>query len=206
VTFTATVTDDCGTKANDVTVEAVPQQNNFSMGPVSFNAVQMTPTKVAVSGSVLVFNVTSSPAVLGIKVTGVDACGDKGSHTAQVQVTDATPPTITASVSPTMLWPPNHELVDILANATVHDNCPGVSYVLSSITSSEPDNGLGDGDTVGDIQDASFGTADTTFRLRAERSGNGLGRTYTITYTATDASQNQASAQAVVLVPHDKKP
>ena len=88
----------------------------------------------------------------------------------------------------------------------VHDNCPGVSYVLTSITSSEPDNGLGDGDTVGDIQDASFGTADTAFKLRAERSGPGPGRIYTVTYTATDASANSTAAQAIVTVPHNKKP
>src|SRR5438876_4216924 len=35
---------------------------------------------------------------------------------------------------------------------------------------------LGDGDTANDIQDASFGTADTQFQLRSERQGIGGGR------------------------------
>jgi len=206
VTFSASVTDDCGTEANAVTVDALPQQNNFTVGPVSFNAVQVDAAKVAVTGSVLVSNLTSSPAVLGIKVTGVDACGDKGSKTAQVQVADTTPPTITASVMPSILWPPNHSLRDIVANVSVQDNCPNVGFVLSSIVSNEPDNGVGDGNTVNDVQGAAFGTADTAFQLRAERSGVGDGRTYTVTYTATDGSQNQTLAQAVVTVPHSKKP
>lgn len=205
VTFTATVTDDCGTNTGDVTVDAIKQQNNFSTGPVNFNAVQVDPKKVSVTGSVLVSNVSSSPAVLNIKVSGKDACGDIGSQTSQAQVFDKTPPTINVSVAPTLLWPANHKMQDITANVTVQDNCPGAGYVLTSVTSSEPDDGLGDGDTPNDIQGASLGTPDTAFALRAERSGSGPGRIYTVTYTATDASSSQTSAQAIVTVPHDKK-
>jgi hypothetical protein len=75
---------------------------------------------------------------------------------------------------------------------------------LVSITSNEPDNGTGDGDTTGDIQGASVGTADGTFALRAERSGSGGGRVYTIVYRATDASGNAGTATGYVRVPHDK--
>jgi endo-1,4-beta-xylanase len=74
---------------------------------------------------------------------------------------------------------------------------------LVSITSNEPDNGLGDGDTGGDIQGAAFGTDDREFFLRAERGGVGAGRTYTVTYSATDGSGNSTVRQAVVVVPHD---
>jgi len=73
--------------------------------------------------------------------------------------------------------------------------------VLTSITSNEPDNGLGDGDTANDIQGAAFGTADFSFLLRSERSGAGTGRIYTVTYTVTDGSGNTASDSATVTIP-----
>jgi len=63
--------------------------------------------------------------------------------------------------------------------------------------------GSGDGNTTGDVQDASSGTPDTSVLLRAERSSEGAGRRYTLTYAVTDASGNAASALGVVTVPHD---
>jgi hypothetical protein len=94
--------------------------------------------------------------------------------------------------------------MDIGAVVTVKDICdPNASFVLTSITSNEPDNGLGDGDTAADIQGADFGTADTSFKLRSERSGIGTGRVYTIVYTASDKSGNTQTAIVHVLVPHN---
>jgi hypothetical protein len=121
-----------------------------------------------------------------------------------VTVNDNEYPTITLSVSPTELWPPNHSLVTITADVVTSDNCEGYTYVLESITSSEADNGLGDGDTENDIQNAEFGTSDLSFDVRAERAGNGVGRTYTITYKVIDASGNETFATAYVFVPKSK--
>jgi hypothetical protein len=167
---------------------------------------QVDPTTVAVSGSVLVSDLTSSPAVLNLTVTGADACGHAGSDTVQVQVVDTTPPEIDVSVSPDLLWPPNHTMRNVTATVTATDNCPGVNYVLSAVTSSEPDNGLGDGDTENDIQNAAIGTPDTSVDLRAERDGRGSGRFYLLWYTATDGSGNTAEDSATVTVPHSQKP
>ena len=129
----------------------------------------------------------------------------QSSCVATVTVVDTKPPTINGSVSPTVLWPPNHKLVTINAAVAVTDICdPAPSFVLTSITSNEPDNGTGDGDTANDIQGAQYGTADTTFQLRAERAGNGHGRIYTITYTAKDKSGNTTPLQLEVKVPHDQ--
>ena len=77
------------------------------------------------------------------------------------------------------------------------------TVVLTSVTSDQPDNGGGDGDTADDIQDAAFGTLDRSFLLRAERTGtNPLGRAYTVTYTAVDASGNRTQRSVTVRVPH----
>jgi len=121
---------------------------------------------------------------------------------------DVTPPDISVTVSPDMLWPPNHKMVDIVATVTVSDVCDTApTVVLTNVTSDEPDDakGNGDGKTVNDIQGNDTGTEDYEFQLRAERAGKGDGRTYTITYTVTDASGNSADAIATVEVPHDRR-
>ena len=75
---------------------------------------------------------------------------------------------------------------------------------LVSITSNEPANSTGDGNTSPDIAGATFGTDDRSFQLRAERKGNGHGRVYTVTYSAQDASGNTAQQIATVTVAHDQ--
>jgi hypothetical protein len=137
-----------------------------------------------------------------LKVT--DDAGATDECSAVVTVLDVEAPEIDVVLSPDELWPPNHHLVDISAVVVAADSCSAVEVVLESITSNEPDNGEGDGNTVNDIQDADFGTADFDFVLRAERSGTGDGRVYTVVYSATDASGNTATATATVVVPHDQ--
>ncbi len=107
------------------------------------------------------------------------------------------------TVSPDTLWPANHKYVNVNATVTVSDNFdPSPVVELVSITSSEPDNGLGDGDFPNDIVIVD----DFNFKLRAERSGtNGEGRTYTITYRVTDACGNFAEQSVTVFVPFSQK-
>jgi hypothetical protein len=72
------------------------------------------------------------------------------------------------------------------------------------VSSNEPENGLGDGDTSPDWKI----TGNLTLNLRAERSGKGSGRIYTITVKCADADGNSSSGNVRVSVPHDqgKKP
>jgi len=72
---------------------------------------------------------------------------------------------------------------------------------LVSVTSNEPDNGLGDRDTPNDIPGWNVGTADTSGQLRAERSGKGTGRQYTLTYAADDLAGNRSTCTTAVIVP-----
>ena len=137
--------------------------------------------------------------------TAVDKAGNSSTATVGGINIDKTAPVISASVNPAALWPPNHKLVDVTATVVTSDATSGVEGVsLVSATSSEPDNGKGDGNTVDDIQGAEIGTEDYELQLRAERSGGGSGRTYTVTYEATDLAGNTATASATVTVPHDQ--
>ncbi len=133
----------------------------------------------------------------------IDAYAQADEDTTHVAVQDTTPPTLTLAVSPTTLKSPNHKLVKITASLTTSDTCDAAPIVkLLSITSNEPDNGLGDGDKPGDIDSAAFGTDDRSFELRNERGGVGTGRIYTITYESRDHSGNATVRQATVTVPH----
>jgi len=91
-----------------------------------------------------------------------------------------------------------------VADVTVTDNCPNPSFVLTSVTSNEPENDIGDGNTEPDIVGASTGTADTEFQLRSERMGPRSGRIYTIVYTASDNCGNTDVAEVEVRVEHDQ--
>jgi hypothetical protein len=126
----------------------------------------------------------------------------------KVTVNDAQAPVITTNVQTVTLWPPNHKyatvkVTDLVASAS--DNCDsGVdigSVRIDSVTSDEPDNSGGDGNTTNDIVIA----ADcASVQLRSERMGGGNGRVYTITLTVTDASGNVGTATATVTVPHSQ--
>ncbi len=118
---------------------------------------------------------------------------------------DNTPPSLSVALSPVMLWPPNHKLASIHATVTATDDSgDDPALTLVSVTSNEPDNESGDGNVPDDIQDAAVGTADFEFLLRSERAGPGTGRTYSVCYSATDASGNTASACGAVFVSHDQ--
>lgn len=136
-----------------------------------------------------------------ITLNATDEAGNTGSDDVTVEVVDTTPPEITATATPSALWPPNHKYVEVKINVTAFDICdPSPNITFVSITSNEPDNGLGDGNTVNDIVIID----DFTFSLRAERSGKGSGRIYTITYKATDVSGNYVMASVTVEVPHNQ--
>ncbi|MFC1799848.1 FlgD immunoglobulin-like domain containing protein, partial [Candidatus Eisenbacteria bacterium] len=134
-----------------------------------------------------------------------DWCGETDECVAWVDLVDITPPEIEVELSRYVLWPPNHKMATIIATVEATDNCdPDLAITLVSITSDEPDNGLGDGNTVDDIQGADFGTEDYEFQLRSERQGGGDGRVYTIVYRATDFAGNSTDNTVYVRVPHDQ--
>ena len=151
--------------------------------------------------------VTSSPAsgsffpvgTTTVVVTGQRLDGTSDTCSFTVRVNDTEPPAVSAAtVDKPSLWPPLHQMEAVTVNYTATDNC-GVNCTLS-VTSNEPINGLGDGDAAPDwvIVDAHH------VLLRAERSGKGNGRIYTITVTCVDGSGNTVVKTVTVQVPKNQ--
>ena len=190
---TVECSDHCGTPSGD------PQLAAFFAAVVATDvcddALEMTDTRPT----------CFTQGTTGVAFTATDDAGNAASCVSRVTVVDTTPPVIVVALNRDVLWPPNHKMADIVAAVTVSDICdPAPGFMLVSITSNEPENGLGDGDTPNDIQGAGFGTPDLAFQLRSERSGRGTGRIYTITYMGFDHSGNSTVVSVYVRVPHDK--
>jgi predicted phosphodiesterase len=114
------------------------------------------------------------------------------------------PPSLTAKTDKAVLWPPYHQMVPVVISTEAFDGS-AISPVISAVVSSnEPQNGLGDGDT---DQDWTTPVVDANGRislsLRAERGGLSTGRTYTVRVTATGPGGDTTTVPVQVLVPHD---
>ena len=132
-----------------------------------------------------------------VTCTANDAAGQAGTAAFTVQVQDTTAPIIgTVTPNPGSLWPPNHKMVNVTVVANATDLRTPPVCTIAGATSSEPDNGQGDGDTAGDIGPFSG----LGISLRAERGGKGSGRVYTLTVSCTDGI-NASTKTATVTVP-----
>jgi hypothetical protein len=150
---------------------------------------------------------SNAPAVFPLGTTTVtftatDDAGNSSTATTTVTIVDTTPPIINAvTANPSTLWPPNHKLRPVVLSVDVSDICDAhLDCSIISVSSNEPVDGLGDGDTAPDW----IITGNLTVNLRAERSGIGNGRVYTITVRCTDDSGNSSTKAAVVTVAHDQ--
>ena len=100
------------------------------------------------------------------------------------------------------LWPPNHKMTAVRIEAEaidLIDQAPSARIV--SVSSNEPVDRAGDGHTRSDWEI----TGPLTVNLRAERSGSGSGRAYTIVIEARDAAGNATRASVEVAVPLTKE-
>ena len=131
----------------------------------------------------------------------VDETSDDEVCASELTVTDAHAPIV--EVIDHSIWPPNHKMKEFaLADciAEVEDCDPHWTAVIDYVASDEPDEDIGDGNTVGDIEIL----ASDAFAVRSERQGGRNGRVYTVGFTVTDGSGNETEASCYVVVDHDR--
>jgi hypothetical protein len=131
-----------------------------------------------------------------------DDFGGWGLDSATITVNNINnPPDISnAHADVPVLWAPDHKLVPVHISG-VTDTENNATVTITGVKQDEPTNGLGDGDTA---IDAIISANHDSVQLRAERSGNGNGRVYTVCFTASDF-EGGSSGSVKVMVPKSKK-
>lgn len=131
-----------------------------------------------------------------------DGVNAPASASVALEIVDTSVPTLAPVLTPAILWPPNHDMINVSIDSHAADNS-GIVTVSATVSSNEPQNGLGDGDTDVDwtapVIDPTTGRI--TLQLRAERSAKGNGRVYTVTVKAIDDVGNASQANVTVKVP-----
>lgn len=156
----------------------------------------------------------------------VPALADKPGDTDTTKTSDGTQSRTCGShgtvalAGPEVLFPPNHKMVDETgtAKSTGTPAQGGGTTTLTLYAASSDDIAGGDGNTEIDSSAMSVGTspagsreATVPYEVRAERSGKGDGRTYTIKWKAvfddtnTCTSEDPGQTPFTVSVPHDQR-
>ncbi|CAN5890196.1 lamin tail domain-containing protein [soil metagenome] len=149
------------------------------------------PLPVSVSGSVDV----NVPGSYTVSYTADNAYGTT-TVTRTVIVSDTIAPSITGFfVTPDAYQARNHKMFDVSVFYTATD-ASRTSTCSLAVASNETVNGAGDGNTSSDWQI----TSAHSVQLRAERSGRGSGRIYTVTVTCVDPSGNSSTTSGTVTI------
>ena len=217
-TVTCTATDASGNQSTcsfDVVVEAdeaapmidcpadtvlkcaMPDGMVFNYDVVATDNCDEAPvvTSDPASGSVFPVGTTT------VNVTATDAAGNESTCSFDVTVEAAEVTITSATAHPSMLWAPNHKMRDISFDVQSENECGlDLTCTVLEVTSNEPINGLGDGNTSSDWLIG----ADGSLKLRAERSGTGTDRVYTIRLRCENPESGIGDETTVeVVVPHD---
>lgn len=184
----------------------------ISMSPLAgktFGDSDFSVSATASSGLPVTLSIVSGPATLSgdvVHLTGIGLVtirasqgGNRNYNAAAdvartFQVIDTAPPVI-SSVRPsvTSLWPPNKKMIPVTIGVTASDLVdPHPACQVIGVTSNE-----------GSSADWQI-TGPMSVNLRADRAGNGTGRTYVIAVRCADASGNASTATTTVTVPHDQ--
>jgi hypothetical protein len=155
-------------------------------------------------GSSAVSLVTVPMGTHTFTLTVTDSAGLSATAVTHVTVRDTKGPSLQVSLSPNAIRPRDNRLVRVNATVKVSDTCdPNPAVKLVSIASNDPaERGRR---KVNDVQAVGggavpLGTDVRSFLLRAEDTEHGKDLVYTITYSATNAWGNTATATAQVVV------
>jgi hypothetical protein len=134
------------------------------------------------------------------EVKARDEAGNEDPTPASVSFTvDTTPPAVDLNQpNPSILWPPNGEMVPVVFSGSAVDIGSGLDRLTYTMVDE-----YGEFGSSGVIMPESTGGFSFTLSLKADRDGNDPDdRTYTVTVTAIDMVGNTTEKTVTVKVPH----
>jgi hypothetical protein len=177
-----------------------------TQGAAGWYTSTVTISWIVTDGESAITSAPCAPTTIATDTSGTTvsctatSAGGTTSESVTIKV-DRTPPTLTCSASPSVIWPPNNKLIDVAVSVGLSDTGSGADqFTLTSVTSNEPDSALNS--PRGDRQGWTIGSADVSGTLRATRLGSGTGRMYTLVYTGQDTAGNSVDCTITVSVPH----
>lgn len=195
---------------HDLTPPVLTVPADIVVDPTSFSGANVTfavSAADAVAGVVAVTCDRASGDAFSIGTQQVacsaaDTAGNRTERSFSVTVRPPPAPSIDAvTPSQSALWPANHQMVRLTLSVIARDAFGGTPVCeVAAISSNEPVNGTGDGDTGPDW--AILGGL--RFDLRAERAGTGTGRVYTVAVNCLDARGSSVVGSTTVLVPKNQ--
>jgi hypothetical protein len=161
-------------------------------------ALNTTATWTTISGS-FTPTTTYAAVAIGIQLGGPTSIANSGFRAVDdVSLSQNQPPDCSsATASPSSLWPPNHQFVNISVVGVTDPDGDPFSITIDSIFQDEPVLSPGSGNTSPD----GTGVGTSTARVRAEREGSGNGRVYHIGFTADDGNGGTCTGEVLVGVP-----
>jgi uncharacterized lipoprotein YddW (UPF0748 family) len=203
------------TAAPETTATAAPDPNGqngwyITKPTVSLNASDncsgVAATEYSTDGGVTWQPYTGSFVVqdegtISILYRSTDVAGNAESQKSITLNIDTSAPTITLSATPSIIWPPNGETVNVALNGIGGDSVSGLANVSYVVTD---EYGMALTIPLRALTGSSSAWSDV-LGVEAQRQGNDHdGRIYTVAATITDVAGNTATAATRIVVPHDQ--
>jgi hypothetical protein len=188
------------TGSSDVTIGYAGTDDVSSEGSLEFSySVDIgTWSEWTTFTSVSITGLADGPHIFEVKAR--DEAGNEDPTPASLSFTvDTTPPAVDLNQpNPSILWPPNGEMVPVVFSGSAVDTGSG----LDTLTYTMIDE-YGEFSSAGAITPESTGVFSFTLSLEADRDGNDPDyRIYTVTVTAVDMVGNTTEKTVTVMVPH----